>query len=109
MKKRLIDQNYKEAIDQIRRGLVVRVGPMHGRVDELGVNIADCLVAQFAVTTFFDVFLIALDDVDPDKFVWEDQPQTEWAVRLDGDFDLTDVIEALADHVISHLERRGLR
>lgn len=109
MKPLKIDQKYLEALDQIRRGLAIRVGPFLGRIEDIGVIVEDCLVAQFATTTFFDVLLVALDDVDPETFNWEDQPQTEWTVRLDRDFDLDEVIEVLSDHVISHLERRGLR
>lgn len=109
MKQQEICSNFKLAVDQIRRGLAVRVCSSQIRVEDIGVIVDDCLVALFTASIDDNHLLVSLVDIDPDIFVWEDDPPTAWVVTLDENRDLIEEIEVLTDHAISHLKRLGLR
>lgn len=109
MKQQEISSKFKLAVDQIRRGLAVRVSSSQVIVEDVGVIVDDCLVALFTASMDENHLLVSLVDIDPDIFIWEDEPPTAWVVTLDQNPDFIKEIEILTDHAISHLKRLGLR
>lgn len=97
------DYKFKEAISQIERGLSLRCSG-HAICPKTGnVEVDGKVVAHIGQSSSGRHLIIELIDIDPELFVWDDDPEAILHVDLLDELDLIEEIEILADHVIYHL------
>lgn len=103
--KNYFDTKLKEAISQIERGLSLRcVG--HTICPSTGnVKVGGKVIAKVMQSPAGRHLIIELIDIDPELFVWDDDPEAILHADLFHDLDLIEEIEVLADHVIYHVCR----
>lgn len=98
---------YLEAVDQIERGLQLRCKGHKLCPNTGNIEVGGKVVAHIGVSPSGRHLVIEFIDIDPELFVFDDEPQSVWHVDLLHDLDLIDEIEFLADHVIHHLIREA--
>lgn len=94
---------YLEAVDQIKRGPSIRCKGHKICPNTGNIEVGGKVVAHIGVSPSGRHLVIEFIDIDPELFVFDDEPQAVWHVDLLHDLDLIDEIEFLADHVIHHV------
>jgi hypothetical protein len=101
----IVSTEQKNAEDQLRRGISIRVNFKHISAFSWGYAIGDKPIVQCMPSLSGNALIVELLDPNPEYAECGEPLQTIWIIDLTGELDLIEEIEAISDHLIDHQAR----